>query len=868
MKAFSGRFLLWAAVFALLSSASLWAAVADRALAQETGREQTSEQTSEAELYGFELLEPGAGWAWYGGELLWSTDGGATWRAITPGDTARYRLGAVHFGSATDGWALLLPRARPGAAAGSTTGGATGADSDARAEADSAASSSPLLARTGDGGATWQFAAVPAGVARELAAAKAIHLAARDQAQGWLAADLATSSNFSRGALWYTQDGGATWQERSLPLGEAFQPTGGETSWVAGGPRGDALWRTVDGGITWHEQLLPRVPAAGERLEVYPPLVAHDGGTIVLPLLVRGEGGQVVEWYAGKDAGADVLGPWELVQHYVVAEAPGLALAATDPRAWLAAQSGPVLPPARPVPYFANTALGDGRSLIEVKMATAIEGWARAQGPGQNAGRSQALLATHDGGQNWQTIVLPPVRAERQGTAAQPPAGFGAASAVATVARTATVRGPGFDVCDLPAVSELATWYAASPYRTVNLYLGGVLRFCANQNLTASTLNALAAQGWTFIPTWVGPQAPCTKYKVKYSSSPGDAFAQGQAEADAALAAAKALGLSETDGSGTVVYYDMEAYDGSDESCIAAAQAFVSGWSSRLRERGSQAGLYGSACNPPMGRYAALGAPPDAIWMAAWNRDAYDPNMTVWGISCIDDSLWARSQRIRQYTNGHDETWGGVTIEVDSNAVDSIVADLDVAPPAPTPTPTPQPSVLLEAPELAPGYDSGMCGAGWHMLVNARGYPAYLAANQDRSGTIPPPPALARQASWQPSIPSDGYYRVEAYIPGQGALQWTCPDAKLEGNTATAYYSVQDGADTTVKKVSQAGVSDGWLLLGIYPFRAGVAAKVALDTATDEAAYTRTVAASALRVTRIEYWPPGREFLYLPQIIR
>lgn len=108
-------------------------------------------------------------------------------------------------------------------------------------------------------------------------------------------------------------------------------------------------------------------------------------------------------------------------------------------------------------------------------------------------------------------------------------------------------------------------------------------------------------------------------------------------------------------------------------------------------------------------------------------------------------------------------TWGGVTIEIDSNAVDSIVADLDVAPPTPTPTPTPQPSVLLEAPELEPGYDGGMCGAGWHMLINARGYPAYLAANQDRSGASPPLPAVAKQASWQPEIPADGYYRVDVH---------------------------------------------------------------------------------------------------------
>ena len=175
--------------------------------------------------------------------------------------------------------------------------------------------------------------------------------------------------------------------------------------------------------------------------------------------------------------------------------------------------------------------------------------------------------------------------------------------------------------------------------------------------------------------------------------------------------------------------------------------------------------------------------------------------------------------------------------------------------------------MLLEAPELEPGYDDGMCGAGWHMLINERGYPAYLAANQDRNGTIPPPPA-SQAGQWQPEIPADGYYRVEAYIPGHDTLHWLCPEAELPDDTSTAYYSVQHADGKTVKKASQAAGGGSWLLLGVYPFRAGVAAKVTLDTATDEAAYTRTVAASALRVTRVENGPVGNEFLYLPQIIQ
>ena len=428
------------------------------------------------------------------------------------------------------------------------------------------------------------------------------------------------------------------------------------------------------------------------------------------------------------------------------------------------------------------------------------------------------------------------------------------------------MRGPGFDVCDLPTLGELATWYEASPYRIVNLYLGGLLRFCDNENLTASTLARLSEQGWTFIPTWVGPQAPCSVYRSRFSSDPGSqAHGQGIAEAEAA-GSRQVAWVKRSERIGQMIYYDMESFDPLDQSCITAAQAFASGWTSRLHESGSQSGIYGSACSPSIDHYASVAAPPDAVWAAQWNRDAFDPNMSVWGIFCLDDSLWARSQRIRQYTGGHDETWGSVTLNIDSNVVDSLVADLDAVPPTPAPTatptatPTPQPSVLLETPKLEPLYDEGMCGAGWHLLLNARGYQAFLAANQARNGTIPPD-ATALHASWQPQIPVDGYYRVEAYIPGHAALRWLCPEADLHNDTSTAYYTVRHADGTTTKKADQGPVHDGWLLLGVYPFRAGAAAEVTLDTATDEEAYTRTVAASALRVTRVENGSPGSEFL-------
>jgi hypothetical protein len=61
----------------------------------------------------------------------------------------------------------------------------------------------------------------------------------------------------------------------------------------------------------------------------------------------------------------------------------------------------------------------------------------------------------------------------------------------------------------------------------------------------------------------------------------------------------------------------------------------------------------------------------DAIWIAAWNDT---PNLFGFSQSILPDSYWAFHQRIHQYRGGHDETWGGVTINIDTNVVDGLLA--------------------------------------------------------------------------------------------------------------------------------------------------------------------------------------------------
>jgi hypothetical protein len=97
------------------------------------------------------------------------------------------------------------------------------------------------------------------------------------------------------------------------------------------------------------------------------------------------------------------------------------------------------------------------------------------------------------------------------------PANASAANATASQAGlTMTYTGHGFDACPgepLGAgfLSAMQVWSTNSPYRVWNLYMGGTsVASCGT--LTADILRQLTQQGWLFIPTWVGLQAPCHNY--------------------------------------------------------------------------------------------------------------------------------------------------------------------------------------------------------------------------------------------------------------------------------------------------------------------------------------------------------------------
>lgn len=229
----------------------------------------------------------------------------------------------------------------------------------------------------------------------------------------------------------------------------------------------------------------------------------------------------------------------------------------------------------------------------------------------------------------------------------------------------------GFDKCTLPTVSQMQTWWNSSPYWTFNVYIGGVSLACKNSGLNLDWLSRVSQQGWTFIPTWVGPQAPCTGFNHRMSANPTTARQQGRSEADAAAAAVTQLGLL----GNRVIYYDLEGYSSkATDACRQAVAAFMQGWVERLHELGFSAGAYGGACSSFVADWAENTNPPDNVWLAHWYRSSWYQYASVWNTSCVANDLWANHQRLKQYAGDHNETWGGVTFRIDSNVLDGTVA--------------------------------------------------------------------------------------------------------------------------------------------------------------------------------------------------
>jgi hypothetical protein len=235
----------------------------------------------------------------------------------------------------------------------------------------------------------------------------------------------------------------------------------------------------------------------------------------------------------------------------------------------------------------------------------------------------------------------------------------------------------GFDKCTAGTIAQMQTWWDFSPLYDSNIYISGRNRGCSQPQLTAIWVNQVSSMGWGLIPTIVGYQSPCSVCTTcaKHSFDSATAETQGRGEADIAVNDAANLGLT----AGSILYYDMERYDETvlTPGCRTATTSFLKGWTERIVERGYRSGTYGSPRNaiddwqfmPPQSRM-------EAVWMARW-----DNVPSVWtyvSFSNFPANVWNNHQRIKQWQAPHDETWGGVTFNIDGNIADGPVAGVSI----------------------------------------------------------------------------------------------------------------------------------------------------------------------------------------------
>jgi hypothetical protein len=206
-------------------------------------------------------------------------------------------------------------------------------------------------------------------------------------------------------------------------------------------------------------------------------------------------------------------------------------------------------------------------------------------------------------------------------------------------------------------------------YAAAAIYIGGQEMGCAYGNLSKTWVQAAEGMGWSLMPTFVGLQAPCNSFSDEIN--PSQAAAQGQQAANQAVADATSFGL----GPGSPIYFDMEAYNETKASCVTAVLTFLDAWDRQLKASGYVSGVYSSAGSGVVNlqNTASIGghalAEPQAIWFALWDNVV---NLT--GSPYMTSAVWPASARSKQYAGPRVVSVGGISLDIDSDLVNSAVA--------------------------------------------------------------------------------------------------------------------------------------------------------------------------------------------------
>jgi hypothetical protein len=615
-----------------------------------------------------DLLRDGAGWVLLEKHLLWTNTAGKQWRDITPPETGPFSIDTAFFLDASTGWALI-----------------SGPDPDGKDAI------SLKLASTTDAGTTWSINLLRPTEGVSAFYAGTVNIDFVDPLHGWIMLRLSSSANFSRGALLTTSNGGSSWSELAEPpIGNPVKFVTAEEGWLAGGPNGDELYWTQNGGETWKPRFVvapATVHKNVQRVHELPTFENQKDG--ILPVSFFDSQGVTKVFYRTQNGGES----WEPGTMSTSAETDAfIASSVVDSNTVVVAPSsraelGTLEEGRRErTRNLAGIVTGDS-PFTKIDFVTQAKGWlllnfGKCVGPKIDCSQESKLFVTTDGAQNL-TEITPNVGPAETGKTEDALSSLDDLSL--EISPSASIQNKeGFDKCAVASVAQMQVWLSASPYKAAGVYIGGENHSCKTQSISASWMSNVLSMGWGVIPTWVGPQAPsvfgnCQTTCSKMSTNATTAESQGVAEANKAADQAAAYGLQ-----GTIIYYDMEAYDSNASGTVV--KAFMNGWVRRLRERGFDGAGYSSRLN--VSDWVNIANPPAAIWFTWFFQNGVpcgDSCHTVFGVPGISDSVWFNHQRLRQTSSGFSRCWSSTCLTIDEDWLDGPVAG-GSAQPGPTPT--------------------------------------------------------------------------------------------------------------------------------------------------------------------------------------
>jgi hypothetical protein len=175
---------------------------------------------SGSQIDDFSLINQGYGWVLTGGRLLLTADGGQSWQLHSP---SNIRVSAAVYTPEGNVWLI-------------------GRDEDL---------GQLQVGHSNIGSRDWSTFPFPEDDYDLEHSIAQSYLEALDSSTAYLVFKLVSSSNFSIGRMFFTQDGGRTWAERVIPIGEPVRFQNPNEGWTAGGATGNEYYRTKDGGVTW-----------------------------------------------------------------------------------------------------------------------------------------------------------------------------------------------------------------------------------------------------------------------------------------------------------------------------------------------------------------------------------------------------------------------------------------------------------------------------------------------------------------------------------------------------------------------------------------------------------------------------------------